>query len=113
MAFGMMKRFLTFTIGIFHLLVGITAFAQQTLNYASLGGLVVDSTEEAVAGAFVSAWQIETNQTNTAATESNGRFRFPYLKPGSYEITVRQRRRCRFERSILRLRCRQPVSGGH
>src|SRR5215475_217068 len=86
----MMKRFLTFTISIFHLLVGITAFAQQTVNYASLGGLVVDSTGEAVAGAFVSAWQIETNQTNTASTESNGRFRFPYLKPGSYEITVRQ-----------------------
>jgi hypothetical protein len=76
----MMKRFLTFTISISHLLVGITAFAQQTVNYASLGGLVVDPAGEAVAGAFVSARQIETNQTNMATTDSNGRFRFPYLK---------------------------------
>jgi len=86
----MMQRFLAVTIGIFPLLVGITALAQQTVNYASLGGLVVDPAGEAVAGAFVSARQIETNQTNMATTDSNGRFRFPYLKPGSYEITVRQ-----------------------
>src|SRR5215475_15481915 len=51
----MMKRFLTFTMGMFPLLVGTTALAQQTVNYASLGGLVVDPAGEAVEGAFVSA----------------------------------------------------------
>ena len=42
------------------------------------------------AGAQVTARQTETNLTGEAATDGEGRFRFPYLKVGPYEITVRQ-----------------------
>jgi hypothetical protein len=72
------------------LLVAGTVFAQQTINNASVSGVVTDPAGASVAGASVNARQIETNQTTTATTDPEGRFRFPYLKPGTYEIAVRQ-----------------------
>ena len=65
--------------------------AQETINNASVSGRVIDQTGAAVEGAIVSARQKETNATNSANTDREGRFRFPYLKVGSYEITIRQR----------------------
>ena len=65
------------------------AFAQQTINYASVSGQVVDSTTAVVQGAQVTARQTETNLSNTAKTDPEGRFRFPYLRPGPYEISVK------------------------
>src|SRR5262249_43925392 len=65
------------------------AFAQQVINYASASGRVTDATTAAVTGASVTARQTETNLTSTTITDEEGRFRFPYLKPGPYEITVR------------------------
>jgi hypothetical protein len=41
-----------------------------------------------VPGAQVSARQTNTNVTADTATDSEGRFRFPYLKVGPYEVTV-------------------------
>src|SRR5689334_9112684 len=86
----MMGRSFTLVTFLALLLVSRTAFAQQTINYASASGVVSDPAGASVAGASVNARQIETNQTVTAATDAEGRFRFPYLKPGAYEITVHQ-----------------------
>jgi outer membrane receptor protein involved in Fe transport len=66
------------------------AAAQETVNFASVSGRVTDASGAIVEGAQVTARQIETNITATAATDGAGRFRFPYLKAGAYEITVRQ-----------------------
>jgi hypothetical protein len=63
-------------------------FAQETVNFASVSGRVTDPSGAVVSGAQVAARQIDTNVTATAATDSEGRFRFPYLRVGSYEITV-------------------------
>jgi hypothetical protein len=64
--------------------------AQESVNYASIGGLVTDPSGAVVQGAQVTARQIETNLTNTASTDREGRFRFPYLAVGRYEIRVHQ-----------------------
>ena len=64
--------------------------AQETINYASVSGRVTDPSGAVVAGAQVTARHTETNVTATAATDGAGRFRFPYLKVGPYDITVRQ-----------------------
>ncbi|MES1261523.1 MAG: carboxypeptidase regulatory-like domain-containing protein [Acidobacteriota bacterium] len=64
--------------------------AQQNINYASLGGRVTDPSGSVVRGALVTTRQTDTNLTNTAATDGEGRFRFAYLKVGGYEITVRR-----------------------
>ncbi len=67
--------------------VGI-ASAQETIHHASVSGRVTDPSSAVVEGAKVTARQIETKITSSAATDREGRFRFPYLKVGPYEIQV-------------------------
>ncbi|MBS1799383.1 MAG: TonB-dependent receptor [Acidobacteria bacterium] len=68
----------------------ICIHAQQTINNATLGGRVLDPQSRSVAGAEVTATQLATNLTHIVATDSEGRFRFPYLAIGSYRISVAQ-----------------------
>lgn len=65
------------------------AGAQETINTGSIGGRVTDPQGAVVAGASVTARQIETNVTAETVTDAQGRFRFPYLKVGRYEIKAR------------------------
>jgi hypothetical protein len=78
---------ITLLLGCFIGDVNIVA-AQETINYASASGRVTDSSGAVVAGASVVAREIETNASSTTTTDSEGRFRFPYLKPGPYEIQI-------------------------
>ncbi len=68
---------------------GATAHAQETINRASLSGRVIDPQGAVVQGASVSARHIETNVSAETTTNSEGRFRFPYLRVGPYELKVR------------------------
>jgi hypothetical protein len=63
-------------------------YAQETINYASVSGRVTDVQGAVVRGAQVTARQMETNVTAETVTDSDGRFRFPYLRVGPYEVTV-------------------------
>lgn len=67
-----------------------TVAAQETINYASVSGRVTDPQAAIVRGARVTARQTETNVTAETTTDADGRFRFPYLRVGPYEITVHQ-----------------------
>jgi len=69
--------------------LAMPAAAQETINYASVGGRVTDQQGGVVPGAAVTARQTNTNATATATTGQDGRFRFPFLKVGPYEIVVR------------------------
>src|SRR5436190_23993202 len=80
----MVHRFLLFFLAV------VSVSAQETMTSASVSGRVTDSSGAVVEGAQVQARHIETNQTSTARTDSEGRFRFPYLKIGHYEIKVQQ-----------------------
>jgi hypothetical protein len=68
----------------------LRGFAQQSVDYASIGGRVLDPSGAAVAGAQVSARHIDTNVTTAAVTDGSGRFRVPALRIGNYELIVRQ-----------------------
>jgi hypothetical protein len=68
-------------------LAGILS-AQETVNSASVGGRVTDPSGAVVETARVTARQNETNITSATITDREGRFRFPYLRPGPYEIKV-------------------------
>jgi outer membrane receptor protein involved in Fe transport len=70
------------------LLLSVPARAQETVNSASVSGRVTDPQSAVVPGALVVAKQTETNVQAEAVTDREGRFRFPYLKVGPYEITV-------------------------
>jgi len=55
---------------------------------ASLSGRVADSNGASVSGASLTAINIETNLKQTATTDHQGRYRFPYLQVGSYKLTI-------------------------
>jgi hypothetical protein len=63
--------------------------AQETINYGTISGRVTDPQGAVVPGANVAARQTETNLTRETVTDEEGRFRFPYLRVGQYEIAVR------------------------
>ncbi len=63
--------------------------AQQTVDVGSISGRVVDASGAAVPGASVTATHLATNVVASATSDVYGRFRFPYLRIGSYEIAVR------------------------
>ena len=66
-----------------------TAWAQQSIDYASVSGRVTDPSGAVVPGAAVSARHQETNLVATTVTDRDGRFRLPYLRVGPYEVAVR------------------------
>jgi hypothetical protein len=66
-----------------------TAAAQETVNFASVSGRVTDPQGAVIRGASVTARQTETNVTAMATSDDEGRFRFPYLRIGPYEITAK------------------------
>ena len=69
---------------------GWSADAQQTVDYASISGRVIDPSGAVIADADVSARHTATNVVVAATTDQDGRFRFPYLRVGTYEIAARQ-----------------------
>jgi hypothetical protein len=69
------------------LLAGAAA-AQETVNFGSVSGRVADDQGAVVPAARVVARMIETNQSAEAFTDGSGRFRFPYLRVGRYEIVA-------------------------
>ncbi len=69
-------------------LCGTAVSGQESINNASISGRVADESGAAVENAKVSAREVDTNVTNNTMTNHEGRFRFPYLKVGRYELTV-------------------------
>jgi hypothetical protein len=70
------------------LTTGASAWAQETINYASVGGRVVDAQGAGVPGATVVAHHLDTGVKAEATTDDGGRYRFPYLRVGPYEIAA-------------------------
>ncbi len=76
------------------------ASGQETIHLASIGGRVTDPTGAAVEGAKVTARQTDTNSISSGVTGREGRFRFPYLKTGPYEVVVDQPGFAAFRRTL-------------
>ena len=85
----MSRRAALFWLLVYVLAPGRVA-AQEAVNYASVSGRVTDVTGAALSATDVVVRQIDTNVRTTATTGSDGRFRFPYLRVGAYEIAVRK-----------------------
>ena len=77
-------------LGVFLIASASNVDAQQSIDYASVSGRVTDPSGAVVAGAAVSARHVDTNIAQTTTTDSEGRFRFPSLRVGPYEIRVQQ-----------------------
>jgi hypothetical protein len=66
---------------------GRLALAQSAVTGA-VGGAATDQNNAVVANATVTLKSLDTNKTETATTDSDGRFRFNNLQPGTYTITI-------------------------
>lgn len=60
--------------------------AQDSVYLGTIGGRVADSTGAMIPGARVAFRNRETNLVGMAETDAEGRFRFPYLHQGPYEV---------------------------
>src|SRR5688500_10446326 len=66
-------------------LAGLSS-AQQTIDVGSISGRVLDEMQMAIPGVTVVATHQLTNVATSTATDDEGRYRFPYLRIGVYEI---------------------------
>ncbi|SEF76083.1 Outer membrane receptor proteins, mostly Fe transport [Bryocella elongata] len=66
----------------------LAAAAQETVNNASLTGRVTDATGAVIKSATVTVRASTTNSVSATTTDAAGRFRFPYLAVGQYEVVV-------------------------
>jgi Carboxypeptidase regulatory-like domain len=62
-------------------------FAQSGTSSA-ITGTVLDTSGAALLGAQVTATEVDTKATRTVQTDSNGRFLFSQVNPGTYTVTV-------------------------
>ena len=71
------------------LAIATAAAAQESINQGTISGRVLDPQGAAAPGALVTVRQTDTGVTIEATTDSNGRFRFPYLRIGPYELRAK------------------------
>lgn len=62
--------------------------AQQTVTSATLGGRVEDESGAGLSGASLTITSLDTNQTQSAASDAEGRYRFSYLPAGAYRLVA-------------------------
>ena len=67
-------------------LLCLPAALAQSGTSGALSGSVRDARDAPVAGATVALTNRATNQTHTGAADENGRYQFPMLPPGTYEV---------------------------
>jgi hypothetical protein len=69
-------------------LLPVATLAQQNVTSGSLSGRIEDSNGAIVSGANVTATNTETSQRLITSSDQEGRYRFPYLRIGSYDVSV-------------------------
>jgi len=70
------------------LLSPASSLAQQNVTSGALSGRIEDSRGALVSGANVTATNLETHQRLATTSDVEGRYRFPYLRTGEYDLTV-------------------------
>ena len=71
---------------ILFLALPVPIFAQQ-ITTGAIQGSVTDSTGADLPGVTVEARNLDTNQSRSLVSESDGRFVFLQLPPGNYRVT--------------------------
>lgn len=73
------------------LIICALGLAQDSVYLGNISGRVTDVTGAVIQGAQVAVRHTETNLSASGMTGTDGRFRFPFLRVGPYEIRVTQR----------------------
>jgi len=82
------RSLLTFTFALAVILAGPGIIAAQNVTSATLSGLIEDTNGAAVAGAALTATNVETNQQSATSSDRDGHFKFPYLPVGNYKLNI-------------------------
>ncbi len=69
-------------------LSAVFSVSAQDLDDVTITGKITDSNGLAVAGASVTATEVQTAVTRTVTTDDEGRYRIIELKPGVYKVTA-------------------------
>ena len=101
-----MKR--TLSASALALLFSGAAAAQDTR--ATLSGLVTDSSQAAVVGAAAKLTKVDTGTVLETVTNSTGQYRFLFLNPGAYRLTIEMAGFQKFERSNIVLQVGQSAN---
>ena len=70
------------------LIAGAFSLAAAQATSGTISGIVADESQGVITSASVTVRNVGTNESRSAATDSEGRYRFPNLPVGNYEITV-------------------------
>jgi len=70
------------------LFAAATLHAQPAITSAAIAGTVRDAAGAPIAGANVAAINVDRNQKQKTVTDATGRFRFPVLPVGAYQLTA-------------------------
>ena len=68
------------------LFVSVTVSMAQSSGTGALTGTVTDPSGAIIAGAAVTATNVDTGQTRTTTTDANGAYKFSVLPPGNYKV---------------------------
>jgi hypothetical protein len=80
-------RVLILSVGLLVSLQGV-CLAQQNVTSGALSGRIEDSRGAVISGANVIATNLETKLRLATTSDNEGRYRFPYLRTGAYDLTV-------------------------
>lgn len=83
-----MKNYLKQLLAVLVLVTGASLQANAQSTAGTISGIVADQQSAVVSNATVTARNVGTNESRMATTDSEGRYRFPNMPVGSYEITV-------------------------
>jgi len=62
--------------------------AQQSVTSGTLSGRIEDAQGASVSGVTVTATHLETNHQLSTTSDVEGRYRFPYLRTGDYDLKI-------------------------
>jgi hypothetical protein len=78
---------LRYTALLFTLLCSLTGFARAQATSGAISGIVTDERQAVIANVSVTARNVATNESRSGMTDVEGRYRFPNLSVGLYELT--------------------------
>lgn len=70
------------------LFLSLAGFVLAQTSTGSISGTVTDEKQAVIAGATVTARNVDTGFSRTGQTDSEGRFRFANLPVGAYQVTI-------------------------